>query len=506
MIRLKQPVGRSNICTVWNKQMSKLPNIVIFNPDSYRGDVLGHLGNAGAVTPNLDRLVREGGVSYANAFAQNPACTPSRCSFMTGWYPHVHGHRSMRYMLQDHEPNLFSVLRREDYHVWWGGKNDLFALKNKEDYLKHCDTKYHPEKPYKEYYPPPKISPQDPRHSVFYRGVMPKQGKGEKVSDRDYGNTLGAADFITSYSAENPFCVYLPLSWPHPSYRVEEDFYHMIDPDNLPPRRPVPENDFSMLDDLRGIYRSEEISEDDWKEIRRVYYGMCTKIDSLFGKVVAALKKKGEYDNTLIIFLSDHGDFTGDYSLPEKAGTFHDSLLRVPFIVKPPASVVAQPGIRTHLTELIDMPATIYDLLGIEPGYDHMGRSLVGSLCGDNSEIRQAVFAEHGSREKENAYKNSEVFNRPPHDFYGLKFEVVLKYQDVGTYGVSVRNHKYKYVRRPYFKWDELYDLESDPGELHNLIKNPEYSEVNKQMENLLLNYFMTTADVLPYQQDPRNV
>jgi len=99
---------------------STKPNIVIFNPDSYRGDVLRHLGNPGAFTPKLDAVVRDGGVSYANAFAQNPVCTPSRCSFMTGWYPHVHGHRSMKNMLKEHEPHLFSVLRREGYHVWWG--------------------------------------------------------------------------------------------------------------------------------------------------------------------------------------------------------------------------------------------------------------------------------------------------------------------------------------------------------------------------------------------------
>jgi arylsulfatase A-like enzyme len=88
------------------------PTIVIFNPDSYRGDVLGHLGNPGAVTPHLDAIVNDGGVSYANAFAQNPVCTPSRCSFMTGWYPHVHGHRSMKNMLKPHTPNLVAELRR----------------------------------------------------------------------------------------------------------------------------------------------------------------------------------------------------------------------------------------------------------------------------------------------------------------------------------------------------------------------------------------------------------
>src|SRR5690554_1162019 len=115
--------------------MSKKPHVVIFNPDSYRADVLGHTGNAGAVTPHLDAVVATDGVSYVNAFAQNPVCTPSRCSFMTGWYPHVHGHRSMRNMLKPHEPSLLQVLRREGYHVWWGGKNDLVSVQKPDDYL-----------------------------------------------------------------------------------------------------------------------------------------------------------------------------------------------------------------------------------------------------------------------------------------------------------------------------------------------------------------------------------
>ena len=99
--------------------VTKRPNIVLFVPDSYRGDVLGHQNNAAALTPNLDALVASDAVSYGNAFAQNPVCTPSRCSFMTGWYPHVHGHRSMHNMLKEHEPSLLTVLQREGYYIWY---------------------------------------------------------------------------------------------------------------------------------------------------------------------------------------------------------------------------------------------------------------------------------------------------------------------------------------------------------------------------------------------------
>ena len=89
---------------------NKKPHILIFNPDQWRGDVMGHIGNRAAVTPSLDSIVETDAVSFTNAFCQNPVCTPSRCSFMTGWYPHVRGHRTMFHMLQPDEPMLLRDL------------------------------------------------------------------------------------------------------------------------------------------------------------------------------------------------------------------------------------------------------------------------------------------------------------------------------------------------------------------------------------------------------------
>ena len=103
---------------------------MIFNPDQWRGDVLGHLGNPAAITPNLDNLVQNDAVSIAKAFVQNTVCTPCRCSFMTGWYPHVRGHRTMFHMLQPDEPMLLKELKEEGYFVWWGGKNDVVPAQN----------------------------------------------------------------------------------------------------------------------------------------------------------------------------------------------------------------------------------------------------------------------------------------------------------------------------------------------------------------------------------------
>lgn len=487
--------------------MKRTPNIVIFNPDSYRGDVVGHLGNPGAVTPNLDALLNEGGVSFANAFAQVPYCTPSRCSFMTGWYPHVHGHRSMNYMLKPHEPNLFSVLKRAGYANWMIGKNDLFAVTSVEDYQLHGVTKLKPPEVEHLYHRPPPLPTDDPRRECYYQGVATKDGDGPIYRQGDPNVVKGAIDVIESSSTDQPFCLFIPIVTPHPAYIVEQEFYDQIDPDRLPERLPVPERTHSYMDAYRELQRSAELEEADWLEIRRVYYAMCTKVDHFFGQIVQALKAKGIYDETLIIFLSDHGDFTGDYDMVEKTVcSLNDAVIRSPFLIKPPAKMGASPGIRHELVELIDMTATIYDLLEIDPGYTCQGRSLCGLLSGEEGELRDAVFAEAGARQGEQQFMNRDCEKMAPDSFYGKRYHMRLPRDMAGSYGVSVRTHAHKYIYRPYTGDHELYNLERDPGELHNLSGDPAHAELEQAMSQRLLEYYAKTADVIPYEQDSRHI
>lgn len=107
--------------------MKKRPNIIIFNPDEMRYDAMSHMGNPAAETPFLDEFAGKDAVSFRNAYCQNSVCVPSRCSFFTGLYPHVHGHRTMSSLLHPGELNLFSELRENGYYVWMNDRNDLFA-------------------------------------------------------------------------------------------------------------------------------------------------------------------------------------------------------------------------------------------------------------------------------------------------------------------------------------------------------------------------------------------
>jgi arylsulfatase A-like enzyme len=483
----------------------------LFVPDSYRGDVLGHQGNRGALTPNLDALVAKDAVSYTHAFAQNPVCTPSRCSFMTGWYPHVYGHRSMRNMLKEHEPSLLTVFRREGYHVWWGGKNDLVRVHQCGDYLRYCDVKFSPAGKYTEhmeYKQPPPLAVDDPRRGAFYSGVLPRDGDGPRHWDHDTACVLGAVDMIKSRAGDQPFFCYLPLHKPHPAYYAEEDYYNAIKPDCLPPRIPVPGEGAGLpkvLDALRAEFGSSAITEEMWRDVKRIYYAMCTKVDALFGMVVDALVEQGLYDDTWILFFSDHGDFTGDYSLPEKThSTLQDCLLRVPLVIKPPVHVPVKPGNRQHLTELVDITATLYDLLDIDPGYDNQGVSLRSSLAGDETPIHDAVFAEVGSRRNEQQFINREVLKMPPGNFYARQSRAAIPCHEAGSYAVMCRTIQHKYIRRCYTGHHELYDLMVDPCETRNVSGNPDYTAIERRMEERLLDFLMRTADILPRESDSR--
>jgi arylsulfatase A-like enzyme len=489
------------------------PNLVIFNPDQFRGDVLGHLGNPGAVTPNLDQWVEAEAVSFKNTFCQNPVCTPSRCSFMTGWYPHTRGHRTMHYMLQPDEPNLLQSLKEAGYTLWWGGKNDLFPGQNSLE--KVCDIRHPPPDPRSRparmdfhAYDAWRGQPEEAGFFSFYYGKIEKQASDEAFAyDSDWHHVLGAAAFIKEAPKDQPFCIYLPLGFPHPPYGVEDPWYGLIDREKVPQRIPTPEDWSQKPSILQGIYAHQGLStwtEERWWELRATYYGMCSRVDHQLGIILAALREAGHYDDTAVFFFADHGDFTGDYGLVEKTqNTFEDCLTHVPLVIKPPKAFPTQPGVREALVELVDFPATVYELLGIEPGYTHFGRSLCPVLAGTQDEHRQAVFCEGGRVHGEEEAMEPMPAQDVERWLYYPRVHLQHSAGPEHTKAVMCRTRDYKYVHRLY-EMDELYDLRADPAELHNLSADPTLASLKGTFQERLIRFFMETGDVVPHQLDTR--
>lgn len=488
---------------------AKLPHILIVNPDQWRGDVLGHVGNPAAVTPVLDRFVQTDAVSLANAFCQNPVCTPSRCSFMTGWYPHVRGHRTMFHMLQPDEPMLLRTLRENGYFVWWGGKNDVVPGQN--GYDEYCDVKYVPPQPQRLLTNLHRLTDwrgdaDGDNYYSFYAGRR-EIPDGETVAyDSDWAMIDGALAQIRKAPADQPLCIYLPLGYPHPPYAVEDPWYSQIDPTRIPARVPTPSSWHGYPSLMKGLYDGQQMqgwSEERLRELRRTYYGMCARVDYQFGMVLDALKQAGMYEDTAVFFFSDHGDYTGEYGLVEKAqNTFQDCLTRVPFLVKPPARIPVQPRVSDALVELIDFPATVYALTGIEPGYDHFGRSLLPLLAGETDVHRDAVFCEGGRRHRERQCMELESNGRPEF-LYWPRMRLQMSEGPEHTKAVMCRTETHKYVKR-FDEQDELYDLQTDPQETCNLIDHSAYQELLSTLKERMLHWYMETCDVVPYEPDRR--
>ncbi|MEK3723119.1 sulfatase-like hydrolase/transferase [Paenibacillus sp. FSL H8-0034] len=487
------------------------PHIIIFNPDQWRSDVMGHLGNAAAVTPNLDRMAATDGVSFRNAFCQNTVCTPSRCSFMSGWYPHVRGHRTMFHMMNTDEPVLLKTLKDEGYFVWWGGKNDLVPSEN--GYEAYCDVKYKPEKaPRRESnlhaHDVWRGDPEGDNYYSFYAGKLEKGEEESSYYDGDWANVLGAIDLIRNAPEDRPLCIYLPLLYPHPPYGVEEPWFSMIDREKLPARIQAPDDWEGKPSLLKGIYERQKLqgwTENRWNELRATYYGMCARVDHQFGMVMDALREAGMYEDTAVFFFSDHGDFTGDYGLVEKTqNTFEDVLSKVPFIVKPPKHVDVQSGVSDALIELIDFPATVEALLGVTPKHTHFGKSLLPLIAGEQEEHRDAVFCEGGRLHgEEHCMEKGSISSIRPEGLYWPRVSLQQNEGAEHTKAVMCRTKEYKYVRR-FYESDELYDLRSDPGETKNRINDPALAEIVSGLKDRLLTFYQETCDVVPHETHQR--
>ena len=487
----------------------KRPNIIIFNPDEMRADALAHLGNPAAITPNLDSFARTDAVSFSNAYCQNPVCVPSRCSFFSGLYPHVNGHRTMSYLFHESEDSLLRELKNSGYYVWMNDRNDFAAGQIQGLIESHADEIYYGGE----------VAPA-PGPLKNLRGKM-----GDKTFYSHYDGCLGLDEYGKNYSRDDdavdaairrlkqpvddrPVCIFLGLMFPHVPYGVEEPYFSAISREKLLPRiKPEGCRDKAkILSDIRKYQNMDGYTEKEWDELRAVYLGMCMKIDEQFGRLIQALKDEGIYDDSAVFFMSDHGDFTGDYGLTEKAqNTFEDCLTRVPLLIKPPAGVPVDPGISPAMTELVDFYATVIDFADVTPSHTHFGKSLRHVLAERSAPHRKYVFCEGGRMPDEihcDEFHETDPEGMNPRVVYWPKTKAQSD-PEAHIKGIMIRDERYKYINRANGA-DEFYDLKEDPEEKENQINNEKYFRQIYTMKDAMLKWLTSTADIVPYQLDSR--
>lgn len=490
------------------------PNILYFVADQMRADAQHYLGNPASVTPHLDALAEEG-VAFENAYCQNPVCVPSRCSFLSGLYPHTTGHRTMHYLQNDWEPNILRIMKNAGYEVIWIGRNDVVdGRKPKTDYCSAYYDGVHPQDMkdvplsmkdimmdyYRDHAAHREKKPFSKDVYAFYKGKSSPEESGP-VDQGCVEACLKYLDARKESGSTKPFFIYCTLSYPHPPYECCDPWYSSIDRNALPPRKKWNPDKPKMLVKTANNMDLHDWPEEKWNELRATYLAMVSKWDSQLGQVVEKLKETGCYEDTSIFCFADHGDYTGDYDIVEKLqNCFENDLSNIPLVIKPARQFACRPRITPALAELVDLNATLSEMCDVPLDYVQYGKSLVHVLAGDD-EHKKAVFCEGGRPNGDNPAK--ELGHDDPHDEYWPRLNV--QHQDDGSHGraVMIRMGNLKYTMREYER-DELYDLDHDPEEQVNQAENPAYAERLKEMKAYLLAWYQATADYVPDRKDVR--
>ncbi len=472
--------------------MAKQPNIVIFMPDEMRWDCVGYAGNGVINTPNFDRFANDF-APFSNFFVNHTVCTPSRICMFTGWPPHVAGHRTLWHMLRPHQPNVFKYLKSAGYHVEMWGKNDLLAQESFPDSISHAGEAVID---YRKFTANPWES-DDYRFRSFYFGRRPDDHSND--ADRQWID--GALEFLASDPPE-PWCLYLPLIFPHCPYWVEEPYFSLHDRSKIPsPMPPRPDGPIHH-DEMHKSYGLDRFDDENWRELIATYWGMCTRLDDQFGEIRTAMENHGQWDDAAVLFFSDHGDYAGDYGLVEKwPSGFEDVLLRVPLTIKLPTNerTVMIPA----LAETLDLTPTILDIAGITAGHDHFGDSLLPLIRRERASNKDAVFVEGGHHYYEDQAVEMKWNSFSSDHVYYQKGRIQTDNPDSVAKAAAIRTESHKYVRRLRDR-DELYDLVSDPGEQVNLIDSPAHQDLRAELTDRLLNWLLSTSDVVPWDKDSR--
>jgi arylsulfatase A-like enzyme len=470
------------------------PNLLIFMPDQLRYDSLACFGNTFARTPNIDAFA-EASTKFTNCYLQATVCSQSRCSLYTGQYPHISGHRSLENLIKPWEPNMFRSLKESGYHVaCLAPRGDTFAPTVTELSVTEYGFLETPDFMPKFAGGGSKDCPEDIWSRLFYKGVRGP----EQAVDYDEAAVRSALKWLEC-PPETPWVLYLPLIFPHCPFQVEEPYFSMYDRAAMPiPVKPSEKTGYEpkYFEANRRRYRTERATDEVWAEIAATYYGMITRLDDQFGRVMDGLRKYDPANKTAVMFYTDHGEYLGDHGVVEKwPSGVSEVLAREPLIIG--GAGLPAGKICDDICEMVDLLPTIFQLCGITERFPHNGVSLLPAIIEGKKHPKQYAYTEGGFLTSEEP-----LLEQAP---YPYDIKTVLQHENTELVGkaVGMRSKKWAYAYRLY-EPAELYDRENDICELHNLAANPSYADIVKGMQNEMFNWMMETTDVLPFQKDNR--
>lgn len=462
----------SGHCLGQHQPVSNRPNVVLIFSDQHRGDALGCIGNSAVQTPSLDSLAAEG-VTFRNCNTNSPLCMPARASLITGRYVNEHGAWGNRSEADRYGPSHVRNIRDAGYFTGVIGKTHFRLYQADDGHTR--DHAYGLRDWGYEFAHETKDTIPSATHRCYYSDFLAEKGKLQVYEDGARNYRLGersgllrpwehlphlleedehidmyianaAAQWLRNYSDDRPFYLQVCLTGPHPPFDAPARYRDMFDPQDMPipimdaPVEPVSPQIRTMFS-RRGL---KDMTESQSRIFTSHYYAKVAFDDCAIGVVIQALREMGLMDNTWILYTSDHGEMLGDHRFSQKS-VFYEGALNVPLIVRPPSG--SKPWIAHGLTDHHDVCSTLLDAtsagaLEVDRGLSLLPKINAGSDANDAQQGKEVVFSE------------------------------------VNLYSMA-RTERYKMsvdslTRKPL----ELYDLENDPNELRNVVKERRYSRV----------------------------
>lgn len=478
-------------------------NILLITADQWRGDSVGYAGNPLARTPNLDALARDG-VAFLRHYGGAAPCSPARACLYTGLYQMNNRVCRNGSPLAARLDNIALAARRARYEPTLFGYTDISP-------------------------DPTALPPGDPDLTT-YEGVLPGftarvklpehekawlswlRSQGLELQDQEHAHlpvgaaagTVSAAPpayskeqtqtaFLTGefirwlgeQNGERPWFAHVSYLRPHPPFIVPEPYNTLVSPAEIgdfrraamPDRegalhplvefalRTTPKSSF--IPQAEGLVR--DFTEAEFRQIKATYYGMIAEVDAQIGRTLEAIKARGEWGDTLVVFTSDHAEMLGDHWLLGKGG-FHDESQHIPLVIRDPRKAGGFGSSTSRFTEAVDIFPTLLEAMAIEPHHHPDGLSLAPFLNAREPGFwRDAAHWEFDFRD---------VAGRASERHFGLRSTQLNL--------AVVRTDWWKYVSFPALP-PLLFDLANDPENLVNLAPDPAYASVRIEMAEHLL-------------------
>ena len=430
-----------------SKRGSKRPNIIVILTDDQRWNSLGCAGNSIIITPEMDRLARQG-TRFANAFVTTPICAASRATVFTGLYERTHGYTFTKPPIAEEFVRVSYpyLLKRAGYRTGFVGK---FGVKVEKEMLDDMFDEF---------------------RSTGFPYFKKVGGKERHLTDINMDRAL---EFIRGCGEDETFCLSLSFWAPHADDGRAEQYFWPKDCDTLYQNVKIPPAAASdpAFFESHPVFLRESMNRKRWywrfdtpekyQQMVKGHYRMISGIDRALGRLREELRRRKLDDKTVIILMGDNGYFLGERGYAGK-WTMHEPSIRVPLIVYDPRLSLSRRGSVPEQPVLnLDLAPTILEMAGLKVPEKAEGRSLVPLIAGRKTSWRKVVFTEH-------------LWEHP---------EIPVT--------EAVRTERWKYIRYPQHpEYEELYDLKHDFWEMNNLAKDARYQDtlikMRKQCDEMI--------------------